>query len=213
MAKVTAPLLSFGAHGQVAKTLVSAKWKGVPYMRQYVIPSNPNSVDQQKTRSAFSYINGVYKFASSYLTAPWEAFVKGKALIARNAIIKTNLPLIRTAADNSAFEISPGANGGIAPDSIAAADAGSQVATVTLGVPDVPAGWTITDSVAVLLPKDAVADITDYTTYADHSGDATGVVSVTAVAGDFVASGYFEMTKSDGAIAYGASKTTTVTLA
>lgn len=213
MAKVTAPLLSFGARGQVAKTLVSGKWKGVPYMRQYVIPSNPNSTAQQQTRTAFSYINGVYKFGSTYLTAPWIAFVKGKPLIPRNAMLSTNIPLLRLAADNSAFEISPGANGGIAPDSIATADAGGQVATVTLGVPDVPADWTITDSVAVLLPKDAVSAITDYTTYADHSADASGVVSVTAVAGDFVASGYFVMTKPDGTTAYGASKTTTVTLA
>ena len=47
MAKVTAPFLSLDASGTVAGTLTASKWKGINYMRQRVIPKNPNT-DLQK---------------------------------------------------------------------------------------------------------------------------------------------------------------------
>lgn len=50
MAKVTGPLMSMDASGQLGKALVFAKWKGQNYVRQYVIPMNPNSVDQVAIR-------------------------------------------------------------------------------------------------------------------------------------------------------------------
>lgn len=50
MAKVTGPLQSFSASGQIAKSIVFAAWKGVNYVRQYVIPSNPQSEDQGDQR-------------------------------------------------------------------------------------------------------------------------------------------------------------------
>ena len=54
MAIVTAPLLSLGASGKIADTLVASVWKGIPYMRQYVIPANPKTVDQVAHRAAFT---------------------------------------------------------------------------------------------------------------------------------------------------------------
>lgn len=50
MAKVTGPLMSMSASGQVGKAIVFAAWKGVNYVRQYVIPSNPESEDQGDQR-------------------------------------------------------------------------------------------------------------------------------------------------------------------
>jgi len=50
MAKVKAPLLSFSASGQIAETLVYFTWKGLNAVRQYVIPSNPNTALQQTQR-------------------------------------------------------------------------------------------------------------------------------------------------------------------
>lgn len=50
MARLTGPLLSMSASGQVGKTLVFGDWKGVKYARQYVVPANPNSGDQQTQR-------------------------------------------------------------------------------------------------------------------------------------------------------------------
>lgn len=50
MAKLTAPLLSFGARGKLANTLVYFPWKGIDAVRSYVIPANPNSGAQQTQR-------------------------------------------------------------------------------------------------------------------------------------------------------------------
>lgn len=54
MAKLVAPLFSFSARGQLAKTLVYSGWKGIDDVRSYVIPANPQSADQQAQRSYFT---------------------------------------------------------------------------------------------------------------------------------------------------------------
>lgn len=51
MAKVTGPLQSFSASGKLANSIVFAAWKGVNYVRQYVIPTNPQSADQGNVRT------------------------------------------------------------------------------------------------------------------------------------------------------------------
>lgn len=56
MALVTAPLLSMDASGTVGKTLTYAKWKGRPYCRQRVIPTNPQSAAQTGARSMFGFL-------------------------------------------------------------------------------------------------------------------------------------------------------------
>lgn len=53
MAKVKAPLMSFDARGQIAKSLVYLGWKGLKTVRQYVIPANPKTQAQQDQRGDF----------------------------------------------------------------------------------------------------------------------------------------------------------------
>lgn len=53
MAKLTAPLFSFSARGQLAKSLVYSGWKGINTARSYVVPANPNSSGQQTQRGYF----------------------------------------------------------------------------------------------------------------------------------------------------------------
>lgn len=53
MAKVKGPLFSMDARGQIGKTLVYLGWKGLKTVRQYVVPSNPNSAGQQTQRGYF----------------------------------------------------------------------------------------------------------------------------------------------------------------
>lgn len=50
MAKVTGPLFSLSASGQIAKTLVFMPWKGLNNVRKYVIPTNPNTALQDAQR-------------------------------------------------------------------------------------------------------------------------------------------------------------------
>lgn len=53
MAKVQAPLFGFAASGSIAKTITYAKWKGIMYARQYVVPSNPRTAAQIEHRNKF----------------------------------------------------------------------------------------------------------------------------------------------------------------
>lgn len=51
MAKVNGPFMSLDASGTFANTLTASKWKGRPYMRLRVTPSNPKTAGQLAVRS------------------------------------------------------------------------------------------------------------------------------------------------------------------
>lgn len=53
MAKLAGPLFSLQAGGQLAKTLVYSRWKGISDVRSYVIPANPRSSGQTTQRGYF----------------------------------------------------------------------------------------------------------------------------------------------------------------
>ena len=67
MAKTQAPLLSLGARGQIAKTIVASTWKGIKTMRQYVVPANPRTTAQVAHRTLFGTNVALWK---SFITAP-----------------------------------------------------------------------------------------------------------------------------------------------
>jgi len=50
MAKVTGPLMSMSASGSIGKAITFAAWKGTSYVRELVIPHNPQSNDQGDVR-------------------------------------------------------------------------------------------------------------------------------------------------------------------
>lgn len=54
MAKVKGPLFSIDARGQIASAMVFGGWKGIPWVREWFIPQNPNTADQQAIRTIFS---------------------------------------------------------------------------------------------------------------------------------------------------------------
>lgn len=54
MAKLDAPLFSFGARGKLANSLVFFPWKGINAVRKYIIPANPNTTAQDTQRGYFS---------------------------------------------------------------------------------------------------------------------------------------------------------------
>lgn len=51
MAKLKGPLFSLGAAGAIGKTLVYFGWKGLDVVREYVVPSNPQTAGQTTQRS------------------------------------------------------------------------------------------------------------------------------------------------------------------
>jgi len=151
MPKTTAPLLSFDARGQIAKTQVYSSWKGRSYVRRYTIPSNPQSTEQTITRNAFSFIQAVYKLAPPLFTAGWEAYIKGKVLTSRNAFTKFNLPVLRGEADLANFIFSPGSLGGLPPASLVVTP-GNNLLTCDVTVPSVvPTGWTVQGAVVACI--------------------------------------------------------------
>ena len=52
MAKLRGPLFSLSASGAIAKTLVYFGWKGLKVVRQWVMPTNPDT-DAQKIQRAY----------------------------------------------------------------------------------------------------------------------------------------------------------------
>lgn len=51
MAKLSGPLMSLNASGQIGKTITFAGWKGIKTARQYSVPANPQTADQLSQRS------------------------------------------------------------------------------------------------------------------------------------------------------------------
>lgn len=213
MARVKAPLLSFGASGQIGKSQVYANWRGIPYARELTKPANPRSAGQTSTRNVFSLLCAIWKLAPGVAQAPWTANASGRPYTNRNKFISANLGNLRAAADLQDFIGSPGAGGGLAPSSVVAAVAGSDV-TVTVTPPELPTGWTVDSAVAWAIPDgDPQTDVKTQTYAA--SDDATPFAPVLngLPSGDYVVTGWVVYDTGGGKLAYGPSLATTATVA
>jgi len=145
MPKLTAPMLSMGASGQLGKTMVFAKWKGVPYARQHVVPANPRSTKQVANRGIWAMLGTAWLYAPTAVTDSFNAFATGKSLTGRNKFFSSNQKLFATdpvASDTSGFIMSPGANGGL-PATNLVVTPGSGELVLTADIPGVPTGWTL----------------------------------------------------------------------
>jgi len=207
MAKTTAPLLSFGASGQVAKTQVYAKWRGRPYVRRHVVPSNPQTAEQSLTRNTFSWLQQVYKFAPAIFTAPWEAYIQGKVMTSRNAFTKFNLGPLRPETDLAEFIASPGVLGGI-PGATLTLTPGDDLVTIAGTAPAViPDGWTLVGLQGIAIRDQDPATGTFYTMASGedltsaYSFQLTGLTSAV----DYLAAGWWKWTRPDGRTAYSPS--------
>jgi|WetSurMetagenome_2_1015567.scaffolds.fasta_scaffold1306768_1 hypothetical protein len=74
MAKVVSPLFSFEARGQIGKALVYSVWKGISYVRKYVVPQNPNTVNQQTIRSYFTNAVNAYQAENATTKTAWDTY-------------------------------------------------------------------------------------------------------------------------------------------
>lgn len=206
MAKVTAPALSFGARGQIGKTMVYDVWKGRPYVRSYVIPGNPQSTEQTITRTSFSFLQAVYKLAPTLAVAPWTAYVKGKVLTERNAFTKFNLPILRPQADLADFVFSPGALGGPAPASVVTTPGNDQLSIAIAAPAVIPDGWTIQAGVAACIKDQDSHTPTEYEITADEDLTSTYTIVLTGLdAVLYQVGGWLRWTRPDGLTAYSPS--------
>jgi hypothetical protein len=205
MAKVSAPLLSFGASGQIAKTMVASKWKGIKYMRQHVIPANPNTVAQQAARGLFAELREMWKLAPAVLAAPWDAFALGRPLTGMNKFVGENMRVLNGEADFNNMIFSPGAKGGTPPMTFAATTgAGSGEVDATFTTPTPPTGWTLAGIAAAAFNDQVPGGIFTGPLVADFEAAPTLVVTLTGLgaAEACQVGGWLVWTKPDGSTAY-----------
>lgn len=206
MAKPTGPLLSLGASGTIAETLTYSRWKGRPYIRQRVIPANPKTVEQQKTRNAFTWASDAWKNFPTLGRSPWDRFAQGQVLSGRNAFIGQNTAILRPAVVVDDWIGSPGAKGGLAPESILVTP-GVGTLTVDFTNPTPPTGWTLDSAIATLLPAQDPQSETFKLGPTDE--DAVTQSSIIFAGLDnaviYTVSAWLQWSKPDTSIAYGAS--------
>jgi len=204
MAKTTGPLLSFGARGQVGKTLVFGSWKGTQYARQHVTPANPQTSAQTSHRGLFKWLQRVYKTAPAYFVEAWEAYAKGVPLTARNAFTKFNVAALTGDSAVADFDFSPGALGGIPPLSITVTPGNDQL-TVACAEPTVlPTGWTIVEAIfAVIQEQDpTTGQLYTISTAIDASSPYSQVITGLANASHYRCGAWLKWLRPDGQYAY-----------
>ena len=105
MSKTIAPLLSLGASGQIAKTMVASRWKGINYMRRYVIPANPRTTGQQDQRAAVTASVKAWRYyiTAAVIRTAWgvRASVQAGAMSAFNAAVSSLAKILKADPDAS----------------------------------------------------------------------------------------------------------------
>ena len=89
MAKVYAPLMSIDASGTYANQLTYAKWKGIRYVRNHVIPANPRTTNQVTIREAFAAAVAQWHLEDTPAKQAWTAAVQalGRPMSAFNLYV------------------------------------------------------------------------------------------------------------------------------
>lgn len=217
MAKLTGPLMSFGASGQIGKALVIGDWRGIKYARQYVRPANPQTVAQQANRTRFAFLREAYKLAPALVRLAWDAFSVGRPFTGANKFVGENNRILNSTGDLNDAIMSPGARGGLPPQSVVgAATANPGELTVTIVPPDdVPTGWMVTRVIAAAM---VAQDPTGLFSGAFPAGSDDSDPYVVTLDGfesgqDVVAFGWVEYSKPDGKLAYSVSLSDAVTVA
>jgi len=151
MARLTAPLLSLAASGTIGDAITFSSWKGIPYARTRVIPANPNSVGQQEARGVFSTLNEMWKRMPQLARDPWQTWVSGQPLTARNKHIGENAGVMNGESDMDKLVMSVAGGQAVPPE-------GESFTPAALGMtcaatePAAPPGYTLTSMIACMVP-------------------------------------------------------------
>jgi hypothetical protein len=93
MAGTQAPLFGLGASGSIGGVLTYATWRGRPYVRVKVTPSNPQSDGQLSTRSMFKFLSQAWAALSAPQKASWDALAAVDNILPFNAYVRYNMDL------------------------------------------------------------------------------------------------------------------------
>lgn len=204
MAKVKSPLWGVDAEGKVGDSIVFSKWRGVKYARRYAVASNPNTVEQQKTRSTFAWLNDLYRYADYLFRAPWQEKIKGQPLTERNVFVKANLANLRGEANIANLVVSTVVNGGLAPDD-ATITSGTGSVSITLSAPELPEGWSIDRAVFVLIDNQSPSG--SFSGFLETAYDQASPYQKTwsgLSPGQYYVAGYFVYRNASNKVAFGA---------
>lgn len=209
MAKLTGPLLSFGAKGQIGKSMVTSKWRGIAYARQYSVPANPRTAAQQANRTRFALLREMYKLAPAIVRAPWDAFASGRPFLPVNKFVGENNRLLNGETDFLAAIMSPGARGGLPPESVVLAtglNPGEVDITVTAPA-TLPDGWTVSAISAAAHPQQDPTGLFagPFVADADPVSGTPLTLSGFTAGGLVMCYGWVEYLKPDGKTAYSVS--------
>jgi hypothetical protein len=91
MASVKGPLLSVEASGAFGGSMVFSKWKGRPYVRELVTPSNPKSAKQTGVRAMMSFLATTWSEKALPKWTGWSDMALARAISTFNAYVSENL--------------------------------------------------------------------------------------------------------------------------
>lgn len=142
MVRVNGPAFSLEASGQLAGAIVFSKWKGRPYIRELVKPSNPRSGPQVGIRAMLRFLTQNWQYVSSVNQATWKDRADAKVISNFNAYVGYNVYrwrdfLAPTQHDPEAATDTPPTLGTLA------AAAGVRSITVTQPITTAADGWGV----------------------------------------------------------------------
>jgi hypothetical protein len=202
------------ARGQLAQAMIFSSWKGIPYVRQYVVPANPRTTDQTETRTVFAFLNSVFRSLGAFGVVPWNLLAQGRPFINRNAMLKSNLSGMLPDLTLANFNGSAGAHGGPSMQGFTA-DAGGAAGEVdwTITVGPLPTGWTV-NRAGVIAIHDQDPHLVYNGDYREQSvanpGPYLGTIAGLTTLEDYMVSGWIEYQKPDGTTAVSPSGTIVV---
>lgn len=133
MARTTGPLMSLDASGSVASTIVFSKWKGRNYVRQLVIPANPQSGLQVGVRALITFASQYWKTGvSDAHKATWNTLAAQQKISPFNAYIQVN-----GARNRAGTGFTP-----VNPPVTAAGEAAPTAGTATAAYRSLSVAWT-----------------------------------------------------------------------
>ena len=91
MVKVNGPMFSLAASGTLADAITFSTWKGRPYVRERVIPSNPKSGAQLGRRAMFAFLTQSWSAIDAAPQATWQDLADQLVASRFNAYISANM--------------------------------------------------------------------------------------------------------------------------
>lgn len=91
MALVHGPLFSMDASGTIGNAIVFSKWKGRPYVRERVIPSNPRSGAQTGRRAMWKFLSQDWTNILTADRATWDDLAAQLVASDFNAYMSLNI--------------------------------------------------------------------------------------------------------------------------